>query len=133
MSAVFLLLSYAALAATVFAAFGMQRTTLLLARQAQLPPKELAVLLLPRWFPLVSVARFAKWACFIGIGLYLSWPIAAAALAIDLACAAILPIPHQLHLRIFRKRAEILRSLLDPETAEILLELLSRSRFSARQ
>jgi len=99
---------FIALAMLTFGAFGMQRTTLLLAREANTSSKATAMLL-PAWFPLVWLLRLAKWGLLIYIAVSWSWWVALGLLAAELILSAVLPIPHRLHLRLFRRRVEQLK------------------------
>ena len=99
---------FVALAALMFGAFGMQRTTLLLAREANTSSKATAMLL-PAWFPLVWLPRSAKWGLLIYIAISWSWWVALGLLVTEVVLSAVLPIPHRLHLRLFRRRVEWLK------------------------
>lgn len=86
-----------------FAAFGMQRATLLLSREASIPYQHAAALL-PKWFPVVWLLRVIKWGVLIYIATSLSWWFALALFIGDFLLSAILPIPYNLYAPTFRKR-----------------------------
>lgn len=122
-----LLTVYVVLFIIVFAAFGMQRATLLISRESGLPLKQLATLLLPSWFPFIWLPRIAKWVVLVLIGFYWSWWVALEVLGADLLLSSILPIPYTIHARSFRKRVERMR-LVDPDAAASLEGILAGSR-----
>ena len=105
-SAIFMLL--AAVFLLEFAAFGMQRTLLLLSREKQAPYNFVAQLL-PAWFPVVWALRLAKWGLYLYIAFYLSWLLALGLLVADFLLSAVLPIPLRSYGSIFRTRAKQLR------------------------
>lgn len=124
-----MLMLFAALAVVMFCAFGMQRTTLLLAREAKTSSKATAMLL-PKWFPLVWLPRIAKWALLFYIAVFWSWRVALGLLAVEVVLSAVLPIPHRFHLRLFRGRVEQLKAE-HAGLAASLEELLNASQLNA--
>lgn len=86
-----------------FTAFGMQRATLLLSREASVPYKHAAALL-PKWFPAVWLLRVIKWGALLYIATSWSWWFALALFIGDFLLSAILPIPYSLYASTFRKR-----------------------------
>ena len=121
---------FVVLACVVFLAFGMQRTTLLLSREANAPAGSTA-LLLPMWFPAVWLPRVGKWALVLYIGTTWSWPLALGVAVADFLLAVFLPIPHRMYVSLFRRRIDQLRSS-NPEIAHALDELLRSSSLTKR-
>ena len=124
-----MLVLFIALAAIMFFAFGMQRTTLLLAREANTSNKATAMLL-PKWFPAVWLPRIAKWALLLYIAVFWSWWVALGLFAVEAFLSAVLPIPHRFHLGLFRKRVEQLK-LEHAGLGASLEELLNASTLNA--
>lgn len=116
---------YALLAGIVFLAFGMQRTTLLLAREVDAPSDATAILL-PMWFPVVWLPRLAQWALLVYIGSNWSWWLAISLWIASVGLSAFLPIPHKAYFPAFRKRLGQVR-LANPETADALQHVLDTS------
>lgn len=109
-----------------FAAFGMQRATLLLSREAEIPYQVVAALL-PYWFPAVWVLRITKWGVLIGIAFSWSWGVAIGLLIADSFLAAVLPIPYGMYVPSFRKRIEQIKQI-DFESGEFLERVLNASK-----
>ena len=55
-----------------FAAFGMQRATLLMSGEANVP-HQIGAMLLPSWFPIVWLARIGKWGVLFAVAVIWSW------------------------------------------------------------
>jgi len=109
-----------------FAAFGMQRATLLISREAGVP-YQITKWLLPVWFPAVWVLRITKWGTLLFIAFSWSWGFAAALLLADVVLSAVLPIPYSLYVPSFRKRiAQIKRY--DEGAGENLERILNSSK-----
>src|SRR5436190_489643 len=103
----------------------MQRTTLLISREAGLPSK-IGALLLPGWFPVVWLPRITKWLALLYVALSWSWLLAIGLLVADTVLSAVLPIPYRAYVPSFRRRiAEIKHS--SPETAAALEAMLNAS------
>ena len=109
-----------------FAAFGMQRTTLLLSREAGVP-YQVAAALLPTWFPAVWVLRITKWGTLLFIAFSWSWGIAAMLFVADCILSAVLPIPYAAYVPNFRKRITEIK-LQDTEAGEYLEHMLNTSK-----
>lgn len=124
-----MLVLFIALAVLMFGAFGMQRTTLLLAREANTSSKATAMLL-PAWFSIVWLPRLAKWGLLFYIAYSWSWWVALGLLAAELLLSAVLPIPHRLYLSVFRRRIEQLRGE-HSNLANSLESLLNASQLNA--
>jgi hypothetical protein len=126
----FLLAFFIVAWAIEFAAFGMQRTVLLISRDAAVQ-YEAAKPLLPRWFPLVWLPRIAKWGVLLAIALFWSWGVAAGALAADVVLGATLPIPYQVYVIPLLRRLEEVRRQ-DADAGEYLARMLRHSNFWQR-
>jgi hypothetical protein len=111
----------------LFAAFGMQRATLLLSREASIPYQHAAALL-PRWYAtVVWLLRFVKWSLLLYIAISWSWWIALAIFFGDFLLSTVLPIPYSFYAPIFRKRiAQIKRE--DMDVGEYLEQVFQSSR-----
>ena len=120
---------FVVLAVLMFGAFGMQRTTLLLAREANTSSKATAMLL-PAWFPAVWVPRLAKWGLLLYIAVSWSWWVALGLFVAELVLSAVLPIPSRLYLPLFRRRIEQLRGE-HANLANSLEALLNASQLNA--
>jgi hypothetical protein len=109
-----------------FAAFGMQRATLLMSREAELPSR-IGALLLPAWFPAVWLVRIAKWGALVAIAVSWSWVIAIGLLLADVVLSAVLPIPYRAYIPSFRSRiVEIKR--VDLRVGNALESMLNASK-----
>jgi hypothetical protein len=124
-----MLISFVLLAVLLFAAFGMQRATLLLSREANTSSQATAMLL-PAWFPAVWLPRIAKWALLLYIAFSWSWWVALGLLIGELVLSAVLPIPYRLYVPTFRRRIGRLRRT-NAELAKALDALLSASKLNA--
>ena len=124
-----MLISFIFLATLLFAAFGMQRATLLLSREANTSSQATA-LLLPVWFPIVWIPRIAKWILLIYIAISWSWWIAIGLALGEIIISSFLPIPYRLYLPIFRRRISQLRQT-NTELANALDSLLNASNIKA--
>lgn len=124
-----MLTSFAILAFLTFAAFGMQRTTLLLSREANTSSRYTAMLL-PAWFPAVWLLVIAKWVLLLNIAVSWSWLMATGFLIGEFSLSAVLPIPYQIYMPTFRRRIVQLRSK-NPELADTLDALLKASKINA--
>lgn len=122
-----LLTAYAILFLIVFAAFGMQRATLLISRESGLPPQQLGALLLPPWFPFVWLPRIAKWGVLVLIGVHWNWWVALGVLITDFLLSSVLPIPYKIYARSFRNRVAHMKRG-DPNAAAALEKMLTGSR-----
>lgn len=109
-----------------FAVFGMQRATLLMSREADVPNR-VAALLLPAWFPAVWIVTIGKWASLIAIGYSWSWVIAGGLVGAGILLSAILPIPYRAYVPGFRKRIAQIRER-DGQVAATLEAMLNASR-----
>ncbi|MBX3306270.1 MAG: hypothetical protein KF751_09515 [Nitrospira sp.] len=109
-----------------FVAFGMQRATLLMSREADVPPR-IGLLLLPSWFPAVWLVRICKWTVLVFIALNWYWVIAMGLLIVDVVLSSILPIPYSAYVPAFRKRAQQIKQL-DFEAGTALEEMLNSSK-----
>lgn len=123
-----LLWSFAVLTAITFGAFGMQRTTLLLAREADVPSGMTAAML-PAWFPLVWIPRIAKWGLVLYVGITWSWLMCVGLLATDFVVSSFAPIPHRAFIPAFRKRIKQLMDT-DPLLSWKLNDLLNASQLT---
>jgi hypothetical protein len=121
-----LILSYLSLTLAMFAAFGMQRTSLLLSREANVSKKVTAELM-PLWFPVVWLPRVAKWALLGYIAISWGWWPAFGLLCTEIVLALRLPIPYRLYVPAFRRRIEQIRKT-DPELAYSLEAILDASK-----
>lgn len=109
-----------------FAAFGMQRATLLMSREASVP-YQVAALILPTWFPAVWLVRIAKWGALLLIAFSWSWGIAAGLLVADFILSAVLPIPYHAYIPSFRKRIAQIKAQ-DAEAGAGLEAMLNASK-----
>lgn len=81
--------------------FGLQRSALLIAREAG--SDLLVSILLPRWFPAVWLLSIAKWSLLVYVAF--SWSLAVAAgLLVASFATSLLPIPYRLYIPVFRAR-----------------------------
>ena len=108
-----------------FAAFGMERTVLLLSREVGVP-YEVASALLPKWFLAVWLLRIAKWGTLFFIAFSWSWGVALVLIVADWILAAKLPIPYAAYFPGFRKRIAKIK-LQDAEVGEFLEAILNAS------
>lgn len=109
-----------------FGAFGMQRATLLLSREASVS-YEHTVALLPKWFPAVWLLRIVKWGALLYIAISWNWWIALGLLIANFVLSAVLPIPYSLYASTFRKRIiQIKRE--NTDAGEYLDQVLQSSR-----
>jgi hypothetical protein len=122
-----LILGYVGLFISVFAAFGMQRATLVMSRQSGLP-YQMTSMLLPAWFPLVWIPRIAKWSVLVAIAFSWSWILAVVVLFVDIVLSSVLPIPYQMYMSSFRKRIQHIRQD-QPALPEALEELVDASKY----
>lgn len=125
-----LLVAYGVLFVPVFAAFGMQRTTLLLSREAEADAKTVAYLL-PAWFPVVWALRLCKWGLLIAIAASWSLGWAIGLFVIDLLLSSILPIPYKVYVPAFRTRIEQIKRI-DPGLGDALERTLNASNLLSR-
>ena len=88
-----LLISFAVCFLLEFGAFGMQRATLLMSREADVPP-QIGAMLLPSWFPAVWLVRICKWAVLLAIAFTWSWGAGIGLLVADVVLSSFLPIPY---------------------------------------
>lgn len=109
-----------------FGAFGMQRATLLMSREAGVPP-QIGALLLPSWFPIVWLVRLIKWAVLCYIAFTWSWVLAGGLLVADFIISAILPIPYSVYVPFFRSRINKIKAS-DIEAGDALEQMLSLSK-----
>lgn len=109
-----------------FAAFGMQRATLLISREADVSPM-IGKLLLPAWFPAVWLLRIAKWGTVLFIGISWNWSIAGVLIIADTILAAILPIPYSVYVPSFRKRITQIK-VTDARSGAVLEAVLNASK-----
>ena len=110
-----------------FVAFGMQRATLLISREAEMSP-QIGKMLLPSWFPIVWIVRICKWSVLIAIAFTWSWGIAIGLLVADVILSSILPIPYSIFIPSFHKRiAQIKQSNVNAGNA--LETILNGSQF----
>ena len=123
------LVLFVACAIINFWAFGMQRTTLLLAREAGVP-QQLTAGMLPAWFPVIWVTIIGRWILLAYTAFSWSWLVAAGLAVADYLFSIYAPIPHWIYVSGFRKRIHQL-SKSQPEIAEYLNFILSRSQLTA--
>lgn len=109
-----------------FIAFGMQRATLLIAREADVP-YQFAKALLPTWFPAIWIIRITKWGGLLTITYTWSWGVACGLFVVDFILSAILPIPYSLYTPVFRKRVARIKEE-NSETGELLERILCASK-----
>lgn len=121
-----ILLTLAAVFALEFAAFGMQRCLLLLAREKQ-APYDFVALLLPTWFPAVWILRIVKWGLLFYTALFWSWLMALGLLLVDFLLSALVPIPYRAYRSILRARAKQIGQV-DERAAQELSRILADSK-----
>lgn len=121
-----LLITFAACFLLEFAAFGMQRATLLMSREADVPP-QIGAMLLPSWFPTVWLVRICKWGVLIAVAFIWSWGVAIGLLVTDVVLSSILPIPYSAYTPFFRKRISQIKQL-DIAAGTALEEMLNASK-----
>jgi hypothetical protein len=98
-----LLIAFAVCFLLNFAAFGMQRATLIISREADVPAR-IGEALLPSWFPVIWLVFICKWGLLAAVAFTWSWGIAIGLGVLDLILSAILPIPYRAYIPFFRKR-----------------------------
>ncbi len=126
MSHQFLLAVFVVTFSLEFAAFGMQRATLLISREAEVP-YQVAAALLPSWFPATWILRIAKWGSLLAITFTWSWGTAGGLLVADFILSAILPIPYGAYMPIFVKRAAKIKNE-NAKAGELLEQILGASK-----
>lgn len=109
-----------------FGAFGMQRATLLMSREAEIAP-QIGALLLPSWFPIIWLVRLAKWAVLCYIAFAWSWGVAGGLLITNFILSAILPIPYRVYIPTFRSRINEIK-VNDTEAGHALEQMLNSSK-----
>jgi hypothetical protein len=130
MNHAFLLSTFVALSVAEFALFGMQRTTLRMSKEADVPSR-VGALLLPRWFPAVWIVTIGKWASLIAIGYSWNWLIAGGLVGAGILLSAVLPIPYRAYVPGFRKRIARIREK-DGQAAATLEAMLNSSKLPGR-
>lgn len=126
----FLVVAYGVLFVAVFAAFGMQRTTLLLSREANTDARTMA-LLLPAWFPAVWALRLCKWGLLIAIAASWSLGWAIGLFVLDIFLSSMLPIPYRVYVPAFRARIDQIKQA-NFELGNVLERTLNASSLLAR-
>ncbi|MER2511511.1 MAG: hypothetical protein ABTQ25_03660 [Nitrosomonas ureae] len=121
-----LLIAFAFCFLLEFLAFGMQRATLLVSREADVPAK-IGALLLPSWFPIVWLVRICKWGILITIVFLWSWSVAIGLLVANVILSSILPIPYGIYIPFFRERILQIKQI-DIEASTALEEILNTSK-----
>lgn len=121
-----LLIAFGAAFILEFGAFGMQRATLLMSREAGVPPK-IGALLLPSWFPIVWLVRLIKWAVLCYIAFTWSWVLAIGLIVADFILSAILPIPYSVYIPFFHSQINKIKAN-DIEAGDALEQMLSLSK-----
>lgn len=121
-----LLLAFAFCFLLEFLAFGMQRATLLMSREADVPAK-IGAILLPSWFPIVWLVRICKWGILITIVFLWSWSVAIGLLVANVILSSILPIPYGIYIPFFRERILQIKQI-DTEAGTALEEILNTSK-----
>lgn len=121
-----LLISFALCCLLEFVAFGMQRATLLMSREANVSP-QISEMLLPTWFPVVWLVRLLKWIVLFAVAFTWSWGVAIGLLIANTILATFLPIPYSAYISTFRKRISQIK-LLDIGTGTKLEEILNGSK-----
>jgi len=121
-----LLIAFGAAFILEFLAFGMQRATLLMSREAGVAP-QIGALLLPSWFPIVWLFRLVKWAILCYIAFAWSCVVAGGLLAADFVLSAILPIPYSAYLSAFRSRINGIKAS-DADAGHALEQMLNSSK-----
>ena len=120
-----LIASYISVFLLEFAAFGMVRATLLMSREADVPP-QFSALLLPRWFPAVWLVRVTKWGILLFIAVSWNWLVAGVLLIASVLCSSILPIPYRVYIPSFRRRIDQIKST-DAQVGAALEAMLNSS------
>lgn len=113
-----------------FAAFGMQRATLLMSREAGIP-YQVTSLLLPKWFPAVWLVRLSKWGTVLLIAIFWGWGISVGLIVADFVLSAALPIPYQIYVPAFHKRIVQIKAQ-DAEIGTALESILRDSKIKVR-
>ena len=111
------------------AAFGMQRATLLMSREADVPP-QIGAMLLPSWFPIVWLVRICKWGALLAVAFIWSWGVAIGILVADVILSSILPIPYSTYIPFFRKRASQIKQI-DTAAGTALEGMLNASKIGS--
>jgi len=127
MNHVILLLVFCIAFILEFGAFGMQRATLLMSREAGVSPK-IGALLLPKWFPIVWLVRLIKWAVLIYIAFAWSWILAGGLLVVNFILSTFLPIPYSIYIPSFRSRIDEIKAN-DREAGTALEQMFNMSKF----
>ena len=109
--------------------FGMQRASLLIARDNNVEWRGLGDKLLPNWFPLTWIVRILKYGVFIAIIIFVDWQMAIVLLLISFIIKSTIPIPYKiLYRKIFR--AEVTKmKYLNNNIGHMLEDMLNKSGF----
>lgn len=109
--------------------FGMQRATLLISRTSNVDWKSVGAHLLPKWYPITMLFRFAKWSVLILVFWQVGWMIGLVCLIADIVLTGFVPIPYKtLYSGIFNRRVAELSNQ-DPELGSTFRSLLDNSGF----
>ncbi|MGM0564516.1 MAG: hypothetical protein ACQES2_09305 [Pseudomonadota bacterium] len=112
-----------------FYLFGMQRASLLIARNNKIDWKTVGPYLLPTWYPVTWLIRTTKWALIIALFVYAGWQIGLSFIVAGFVLSAIVPIPYKsLYAGTFRRSANRIEHQ-NPEAAELLRRMLTNSGF----
>lgn len=109
--------------------FGMQRASLLIARDNNVEWRGLGDKLLPNWFPLTWIVRILKYGLLIAILIFVDWQMAIVLLLISFTIKSTIPIPYKiLYRKIFR--AEVAKmKYLNNNIGLMFEDMLNKSGF----
>ncbi len=111
-----------------FALFGMQRTTLLISRNAGVEWKGGGELLLPRWYPVTWLVIVGKWGLLLAMAILWDWKIALGLAIGGYIVSVVVPIPYRAYKGVLRRRVNQLRRQ-DPMVASQLEGMLDSAPF----
>lgn len=123
-----LIAAFVVLSLIEFAAFGMQRATLLMSRETGVS-SQISALLLPSWFPAMWLVIIAKWGTLLLIGFSWNWWVAVSLAVADFVLSSVLPIPYSVYVPSFRKRVAQYKSS-NTEVGAVLEAMLDASKLS---
>ncbi len=109
--------------------FGMQRASLLISRTSNIDWKQIGSQILPKWYPITWIFRFAKWGLYVAIFYFLGWKWGICVFLASFILSFVIPIPYQLLYKgIFRKRVFQIKQI-DSKAGIFFEEVLRNSGF----
>ncbi len=107
-----------------FYLFGMQRASLIISRLNKVEWRGIGERLLPNWFPLTWVVRFAKYGVLLAILFMINWKWAVGLFVGEFILSIITSIPYQLfYSKVFRNRVVKIKRE-DVDAGQVFCEML---------